>query len=115
MKRPRSVRAWLVLAFLLAAFAVPASADPTSDLFALFGQTTGVAFANDFTQGERVSLVTKILGAIESLERGHEKIATNHLDAFTNEVNALEQSGRLSPADAQALTDAANAIAGQLD
>jgi hypothetical protein len=115
MKRPRSFRAWLVLAFLLAAIALPVSADPTSDLFALFSQTNGVAFANDFTQGERVSLVTKIIGAIEAVGRGNEKTATNNLDAFTNEVNAMEQSGRLSPADAQALTDSANAIADQLD
>ena len=115
MKRPLSARVWLALAFLLGAIAVPASADPTSDLFALFSQTNGVAFANDFTQGERVSLVTKIIGAIEAVGRGNEKTATNHLDAFTNEVDAMEQSGRLSPADAQALTDAATAIAGQLD
>ena len=115
MKSPQSRGAWLGLALLFVAIAVPASANPTSDLFALFSQTNGVAFANDFTQGERVSLVTKIIGAIEAVGRGNEKTATNHLDAFTNEVNAMEQSGRLSPADAQALTDAANAIAAQLD
>jgi hypothetical protein len=114
MKRPQAVRAWLGLAFLCLLVAVPASADPSSDLFALFFQTNGVAGANDFTQGERVSLVTKVLGAIESVNRGHEKTAANHLDAFVHEVNALEQSGRLSPADAQALTDAANAIIDQL-
>src|SRR5262245_52081377 len=115
MKRPRSLRAWLVLAFLVTAIAVPASADPTSDLFALFSQTNGVAFANDFTQGERVSLVTKIIGAIEAVDRGNEKTATNHLNAFLNEVDALEQSGRIPSADAQALTDSANAIIAQLD
>ena len=115
MKSPQSRGAWLGLALLFAAFAIPANADPTSDLFALFSQTSGVAAANGFNQGERVSLETKIIAAIASVQRDHEKTATNNLDAFINEVNALEQSGRLSPADAQALTDAANAIAGQLD
>ena len=115
MKSPQSCGAWLGLALLFVAIAIPANADPTSDLFALFSQTSGVAAANGFNQGERVSLETKIVAAIDSVQRDHEKTATNNLNAFTNEVDALEQSGRLSPADAQALTDAANAIAGQLD
>ena len=115
MKSPQSRGAWLGLALLFAAFAIPANADPTSDLLALFSQTSGVAAANDFNQGERVSLETKVLAAIASVQRGHEKTATNNLNAFTNEVNALEQSGRLSPADAQALTNSANAIVNQLD
>jgi hypothetical protein len=115
MKRPRSARVWLVLACLSAAIAVPASADPASDLFALFSQTNGVAFANDFTQGERVSLVTKVIGAIEAVDRGNEKTATNHLSAFLNEVDALERSGRIPSADAQALSGAANDIIDQLE
>jgi hypothetical protein len=115
MKRSRVGGAWLGLALLTLSLAVPVSADPGSDLSALFGQTNAVAFANDFTQGERVSLVTKLIGAMESLGRGNEKTTANHLDAFIHEVNALEQSGRLPSADAEALIDAANAIADQLD
>ncbi len=115
MKRSRLGGAWLGLALVTLFLAVPASADPASDLSTLFGQTNAVAFANDFTQGERVSLVTKLIGAMESLGRGNEKTTVNHLNAFTNEVSALEQSGRLPSADAEALTDAANAIADQLD
>ena len=57
MKRPRMGGAWLGLALLFLLVAVPSGADPTADLFALFSQTNGVAFANDFTQGQRVSLV----------------------------------------------------------
>ena len=115
MKRSRLGGAWLGLALATLFVALPACADPASDLFALFSQTNAAAFANDFTQGERVSLVTKIIGAIDSLGRAHEKTAANNLNAFTNEVSALEQSGRLPSADAQALIDAANAIADQLD
>src|SRR2546421_3118293 len=107
MMRPRLVRAWLGLALLSLLVAVPASADPSSDLFALFFQTSGVAAANGLNMGERNSLVTKIIGAISSLERGHEKTAANNLGAFINEVNALEQSGRLGAADAHALSNAA--------
>jgi hypothetical protein len=58
--------------------------------------------------------VAKVVEALRSVERGDANSASGQLGAFINEVNALEQSGRLAPADAQALTDAANAILGEL-
>jgi hypothetical protein len=113
MKR-RPVRVWLGLALLLSAIALPVCADTDSDVRALFFQASAVAAANDFNQGERTSLVTKVVRVLRSVERGDAESASGQLGAFINEVNALEQSGRLSPSDAQALTDAANAIQGEL-
>lgn len=114
MKSSRTRNAWLGAALILLTLAVPAFADPQSDVLVLFNQTNGVAAANDFTQGERVSLVTKLIGALASLERGHEKTATNNLGAFINEVEAMERSGRIPSGDADALIAAAEAIIDQL-
>src|SRR2546422_1036966 len=66
MKSPQSLRAWLSLALLFVVVAVPAYADPTSDLFALFNQANGAAASNGLNMGERVSLVTKIIASIAS-------------------------------------------------
>jgi hypothetical protein len=114
MKVPQSLRAWLSFALLFVVVAVPAYADPTSDLFALFNQANGVAASNGLDMGERVSLVTKIIASIASLERDQETTAMNQLGAFINEVEALERSNRLPSEDAQALADAATAIIDQL-
>jgi len=105
----RSFRTF-VLALACLAAAIPAFADPHSDVVALFNQTNAVAAANGFNQGERVSLVTKLIGALDALEKGHEQTAENHLGAFVNEVEALERSGRLPSGDADALIAAAQAI-----
>lgn len=114
MKRPRSVRAWLGLALVFLVVAVPAYADVTSDLIALFFQVDNTASNAGFTQGERNSLVVKVIGALRDAQRGDFEAVSGKLGAFLNEVEALEQSGRLSSGDAQALTDSANAIIGQL-
>ncbi|MEK6371813.1 MAG: hypothetical protein AABO58_03880 [Acidobacteriota bacterium] len=114
MKSPQTRSAWLGLALVFLVMAIPAYADTTSDLFNLFFQTSGVAANNGFNQGERTSLVTKVIAAIASVQRGHEKTAANNLGAFINEVEAMERSGRLPSADADALINSANAIIAQL-
>ena|SRR5215467_8065987 len=113
MKRT-AVRVWLGLALVLLTVALPVYADTASDLIALFFQVDGTASANQFTDGERNSLVVKVIGALRSVNRGDSDSASGQLGAFINQVNALESSGRLSPGDAQALTNAANAIIGEL-
>ena len=113
MKR-RPVRVWLGFALLLFAVALPVCANTNSDVRALFFQTSAVAAANEFNTGERVSLVTKVIAALRSVERGDSESAAGQLGAFVHEVDALERSGRLPSPDAQALTDAANAIIGEL-
>jgi len=114
MKSTRTRSVWLGLTLVLLALAAPAFADATSDVLALFSQTNAVANANDFTQGQRVSLVTKLIGAREALERGNEKTAAANLRAFTHEVAAMERSGRLPSGDAGALIASAEAIIDQL-
>jgi len=114
MKSPRTRSVWLGLALVLLVLAAPAFADAQSDILALFSQTNAAANANDFTQGERVSLVTKLIGALEALERGNENAAAATLRAFTHEVAAMERSGRLPSGDADALIAAAQAIIDQL-
>ena len=112
----------LALAFLIPSFPVLA-APPTpgpdavviqSEIFALFYQTSAIADTNGFTQGERTSLVTKLIGASAAVGRGNDKTAISNLEAFINEVQALEQSGRLSPTDAAALSNQARLIVAQI-
>jgi hypothetical protein len=107
-------RVWLGLALLLLAVAIPAYADTDSDIRALFFQASNTANAAGFNQGERVSLVAKVVEALRASERGNETSVEGHLGAFINEVQALERSGRLAPEDAQPLIDSANAIVGEL-
>jgi hypothetical protein len=102
------------LALLLIVVALPVHADPTSDLFRLFYATSGTAADAGFNQGERVSLLAKVIHAIDAVSRGNDDAAIGDLGAFANEINALEQSGRLSPEQADALAGAANAIIDQL-
>lgn len=112
MKSPRTT--FVVFAFAFLALAVPAFADVQSDVAGLFNQANAVANANDFTQGERVSLVTKLIGALQSLEKGNAHTARNQVEAFVNEVQAMERSGRIGSGDAAALLTAADAIIQQL-
>lgn len=114
MKNFTTRGAWLGLALVLLSLAAPAFADAHSDVLALFNQTNGVAGSNGLNQGERTSLVTKLVGALLALERGNENAARGNLRAFQHEVAAMERSGRLAPADAAALTNSAQAIIDQL-
>jgi len=113
MKRRRS-RVWLGLTLSLLVLALPVYADTASDVRALFFQASNTAAANGLTHGERISLVAKVVEALRSVERGDANSASGQLGAFINEVEALERSGRLAPADAQALTNSANAIIAEL-
>jgi len=62
------------------------------------------------SQGRGNALIAKLDGAIKQLEKGKTKTAVNELQAFINQVNAMINSGVLSPAEGQPLIDAANAI-----
>lgn len=112
----------LALAFLIPSLPVlaappapgPGTALIQAEISALFFQTSAIAYANGFTQGERTSLVTKLIGASAAVGRGNDKTAISNLEAFINEVQALEQSGRLSPTDAAALSNQARLIVAQI-
>lgn len=124
MKSPamRVASSLLVLAFLLSsipAFATPPPPGPGSpaiqqEIYALFYQTSTVAFTAGLTQGERTSLVAKLIHAIYAVGRGNDQAAINDLGAFENELDALVRTGRLTPAEAGPLATQAGAIAAQI-
>lgn len=60
--------------------------------------------------GEATALSTTLQVAIDRLDGGNTIGATNQLSAFINQVEALVLAGRLTAAEGQSLTDAANRI-----
>lgn len=72
-------------------------------------QTAGI-----LSEGNANSLRTKLNDAIKKINEGQFNTAINNLNAFTNEVQALINSGRLTPLQGNALIDRANAIIEQL-
>jgi hypothetical protein len=110
MKNPQTRSAWLSLALILLVVSVPAHADSVSDLFGLFFQASTIANNSGLTFGEKTSLATKVIAAIADVQKGHDNAARGVLGAFINEVDAMERNGRLTPADAAALVNSAQAI-----
>ncbi|HEX6370500.1 MAG TPA: DNA/RNA non-specific endonuclease [Longimicrobium sp.] len=83
------------------------------------GQATGglaqdVAGLN-IARGAIVSLNAKLRAAEASLERGNGATAANQLNAFIHEVQAMAGSGRMTAADAAALTAAAQRIIASIE
>jgi hypothetical protein len=62
------------------------------------------------SQGNGNALTAKLQAAISSLNNGNASAACNQLQAFINQVQAFINSGKLTPAQGQALIDSANAI-----
>jgi hypothetical protein len=60
--------------------------------------------------GQKNSLIAKLQAAQDSLNRGSKTAAGNQLGAFVNELQADEQSGKLSPAAADPLIAEARAV-----
>jgi PKD repeat protein len=61
----------------------------------------------DLKEGQKNSLQAKINAAAASYQRGDTGAACNQMNAFINEVDADQKSGRLTTAEAGNLTDAA--------
>lgn len=78
---------------------------PAQAIDGLSGQLAGKV-----SRGEAASLNAKLRAAEASLARGQAPTAVNQIEAFVNELQAMASSGRLSPADAAALTAAAQRI-----
>jgi hypothetical protein len=112
MATPKTRGAWLGLSLMMLTLAVPVFADPQSEAEALFTDTVNAAA--DLNKGEQNSLLVKIGGAVEALQEGKNNPAISKLAAFINEVQALQNSGRLPAEVAQPLVDAAEAILAQL-
>ncbi|MBI2833263.1 MAG: Ig-like domain-containing protein [Acidobacteria bacterium] len=66
------------------------------------------------SQGERSSLTAKLEAAGASLARGNRTAAANQLNAFINEVRALQRSGRLGAAEGDFLAARAQSIVAQI-
>lgn len=69
-----------------------------------------VAASGALSKGEATSLGAKLNAAASSIARGQAIAAINQIGAFTNELNALRKTGRISDAVAQVLLDAANRV-----
>lgn len=61
-------------------------------------------------EGEGQALTSKLDTALKKLDEGNSKAACNVLKAFTNQINAMIKSGRLSEKEGQALIEDANSI-----
>ena len=64
--------------------------------------------------GQGNALVIKLEKALESIEDGEVKQATNKLNAFINQVNSFIDNGVLTEAEGQPLIDCANSAIEQL-
>ncbi|HEX2209796.1 MAG TPA: PKD domain-containing protein, partial [Longimicrobium sp.] len=69
----------------------------------------------DIARGAIVSLNAKLRAAEASLRRGNGNTAANQIDAFINEVQAMAGAGRMTAADAAALTAAARRIIASME
>jgi endonuclease G len=77
----------------------------------LAGDVNGLGLA----RGAANSLGAKLNAASASLARGQGATAVNQLNAFINEVQAMVSSGRMTAADAAALTAAAQRIIASIE
>jgi len=79
----------------------------TATVHVLTGQQSIEALSGlvaDNAEANATSLNAKLNAAKASLDRGNAATATNQLQAFVNEVEAMVRSGRMSAAQGQALT-----------
>ena len=65
-------------------------------------------------KGQGNSLIVKLQAALQQLDKGNTKTAANQLKAFTNEVDSMIKTGKLTPEQGQPLIDGANAVIAQL-
>jgi len=83
---------------------------PKEAIEGLIDQVQSLIDEGALNLGQGNALIAKLEAAIQQLGRGNVKAAVNQLGAFANQVNEMNKSGILSPADGLPLLDAANAI-----
>ena len=76
----------------------------------LAGMVDALESAGTITHGEAQALGASIDAAAKSFANGNTTPAVNQLEAFVNKVGAMQQSGRLSAADADALVSYARRV-----
>ncbi len=74
---------------------------------ALAKLTAFVSAQSGLNNGQKNSLLAKLNAATDSAQRGDTGAACNQLNAFVNEVDADQKTGRISSGDAATMTDAA--------
>lgn len=84
---------------------------PAQAVDGLSGTVNGL----DIARGEANSLNAKLRAAEGSLQRGNGATAVNQINAFVHEVQAMAGSGRMTAADAAALTAAAQRIIASIE
>jgi PKD repeat protein len=77
---------------------------PAAALAKITGLVSGQSGLN---KGQKNSLLAKLNAANDSMQRGDSGAACNQLNAFVNEVDADQKTGRISGGDAATMTDAA--------
>ena len=76
----------------------------------LSNNVNGLVSQGTLSQGNGNALTTKLQAAINSLNGGNATAGCNQLQAFINQTQAFINSGKLTPAQGQALIDSANAL-----
>ena len=64
--------------------------------------------------GNGNALTAKLNAALQQINRGNARAASNQLQAFINQVEALVRGGRLTPAQGEFLIESARAISAPL-
>jgi pullulanase-type alpha-1,6-glucosidase len=88
--------------------------NPQERIGCLSGLVQDLVDARVLNKGQGNSLMVKLEGAIDQLDKGNPVPAVNKLNAFINEVDALVLSGKLTPEQGQPLIDAAQSIIDQI-
>ncbi|MGH7493499.1 MAG: SBBP repeat-containing protein [bacterium] len=83
---------------------------PQQGIQGLIEKVQTLVAASALNQGNGNALISKLEAAIKQLDQGHTHPAINQLEAFTNQVNAFLNSGKLTSAQGQPLLDGANQI-----
>ena len=83
---------------------------PDEQLESIKSDVEDLATAGTLNQGESGSLTMKLSVAQKKISQGKDNAALNMLAAFINQVEALVNSGRLTPDEGQALIDAAQDV-----
>ncbi|HXG64790.1 MAG TPA: right-handed parallel beta-helix repeat-containing protein [Blastocatellia bacterium] len=80
----------------------------------LIAQVNDLVAQGTLKQGEGNALTAKLEAALKQVGRGNFHTAANQLRAFIHQVEAFVKAGKLSPAQGEALINAANAIIEQI-
>ena len=83
---------------------------PEQRIGLLTGDVEGLIGSGAVNGGQGNALTEKLEAALQSLERGNVRAATNQIQAFINQVNAFVRAGTLTPEQGQSLIGAAERV-----